>query len=80
VAFSEDGPLLSLGGTFTFSVTDEYHNVVFSGSETFRLARGISEDRFMTCTFTESSSFEDPELGILTATTSAELLVLAPGR
>lgn len=54
--------------------------VIFSGSETFRLAKGISEDRLMSCTFTETFSFVHPDLGLVTSTTSAELLVLAPAR
>ena len=82
VAFHEGRPLLALGGTFTFVVTDEAGDVVLSQSDSFRLAKGIDDARFMSCSFGETFTFEDPSLGegTLTGTVSAELLVLAPSR
>jgi len=80
VAFHEGRPLLALGGTFTFEVTNQEGEVLDSDSESFRLAKGIDDGRFLTCSFSDSFTFPDPSLGELTVTFSAELLVLAPGR
>jgi hypothetical protein len=82
VAFHEGRPLLALGGSFEFVITDADDNVVLQETETFRLAKGIAEDRFLQCSFEETFTFTDPSLGegLLTGTASAELLVLAPGR
>lgn len=82
VAFHEGRPLLALGGTFEFVITDADDNVVLQDTETFRLAKGIADDRFLHCSFEETFSFTDPELaeGELTGTTTANLLVFRPGR
>ena len=81
VAFHEGRPLLALGGTFEFVVTDADDNVVLQDTETFRLAKGIADDRFLQCSFEETFSFTDPELaeGELTGTVTANLLVFPPG-
>ena len=81
VAFHEGRPLLALGGTFEFVITDADDNVVLQATETFRLAKGIAEDRFLHCSFEETFTFTDPELaeGELTATVTANLLVFPPG-
>jgi hypothetical protein len=81
VAFHEGRPLLALGGSFEFVITDADDNVVFQDTETFRLAKGIAEDRFLQCSFEETFSFTDPELaeGELTGTATANLLVFQPG-
>jgi len=75
-AFYEGRPLLALGGTFEFVITDADDNVVSQESETFRLAKGIDDDRFLHCSFVET--FDLPEGG-LTATLTANLLVYPPG-
>jgi hypothetical protein len=82
VAFHEGRPLLALGGTFEFVITDAEDNIVLEDSETFRLAKGIADNRFMQCSFEETFTFTDPELaeGELTGTTTANLLVFRPGR
>ena len=82
VAFHEGRPLLALGGSFEVVITDADDNVVLQETETFRLAKGIAEDRFLQCSFEETFTFTDPSLGegLLTGTVSAELLVLAPRR
>jgi hypothetical protein len=82
VAFHEGRPLLALGGTFEFVATDAENNVVFEDSDTFRMAKGIADDRFMRCSFGETFEFTDPELGEgeLTGTFTANLLVFRPGR
>ena len=82
VAFHEGRPLLALGGTFTFVATDADDNIVFEESDTFRLAKGMADDRFMRCSFGETFEFTDPELGEgeLTGTFTANLLIFRPGR
>jgi hypothetical protein len=80
VAFHADRPLLALGGTFSVEITDAEGQVVFADEESFRLARGLSEDRMMRCTIDLTFTEEDPELGELTITVHGELLVFAPGR
>ena len=82
VAFHDGRPLLALGGTFEFVVTDADDNVVLQDSETFRLAKGIADDRFLQCSFEETFSFTDPELaeGEFMGTVTANLLVFPPGR
>jgi len=79
VAFHEGRPLLALGGTNEIVVTDADDNVVFQDTQTFRLGKGIAEDRFRHCSFEETFTFTDPDLGELTATVTANLLVLPPG-
>ena len=80
VAFHEGRPLLALGGTFEFVITDAENVVVSQEMESFRLAKGIAEDRFLHCSFVETFTFTDPELGELTATLTANLLAFEPGR
>ena len=82
VAFYEGRPLLALGGTDTFTVTDADGNVVFQDTSTFRLAKGIADDRFMECSFGDTFTFTDPEVGPgeLTGTFTVDLLVFRPGR
>ena len=82
VAFYEGRPLLALGGTDTFTVTDADGNVVFQDTSTFRLAKGIADDRFMECSFGDTFTFTDPEFGPgeLTGTFTVDLLVFRPGR
>ena len=80
VAFHEGRPLLALGGTFESVLTDSDGNVLLQETETFRLAKGIADDRFLQCSFEETFSFTDPELGELTATFTANLLAIEPGR
>jgi hypothetical protein len=81
VAFHEGRPLLALGGTNEIVVTDADDNVVFQDTQTFRLAKGIAEDRFLHCSLEETFTFTDPELaeGELTATVTSNLLVFPPG-
>ena len=81
VAFHEGRPLLALGGSFEVVITDAEDNVVLQETQTFRLAKGIAEDRFLQCSFEETFSFMDPELaeGELTGTATANLLVFQPG-
>jgi hypothetical protein len=81
-AFHEGRPLLALGGTFDFVITDANDNIVLQETETFRLAKGIADDRFLRCSFGETFVFTDPELaeGELTGTFTANLLVFQPGR
>ncbi len=79
VAFHEGRPLLALGGSFEFVITDADDNVVLQGTETFRLAKGIADDRFLQCSFEDMFSFTDPVLGELTATVTVNLLAFPPG-
>lgn len=81
VAFYEGRPLLALGGTFEFVITDADDEVVLAQTDTFRLAKGIASDRFLHCSYEESFSFTDPDLaeGELWATLTANLLIFRPG-
>jgi hypothetical protein len=81
VAFHEGRPLLALGGSFEFVITDADENVLLQVTETFRLAEGIADNRFLQCSFEETFSFTDPALGEgeLTGTLKANLLVFPPG-
>ena len=81
VAFHEGRPLVALGGTNEFVITDADDNVLLQETETFRLAKGIADDRLLHCSFEETFTFTDPELadGELTGTFTANLLVFRPG-
>ena len=82
VAFHEGRPLLALGGTFETVIVDANDDVVLQETNSFRLAKGIADERFLRCSFEETFNFTDPELGEgeLTGTTTANLLVFRPGR
>lgn len=65
-------------GVSTFVIRDESDKVIDEGSEPGEAKQGARvgvQSRIMTCTYEDSFTFDDPDLGTLTGTVSGKVYV-----